>query len=123
MSVDKNAHEADRWMRTAVDDLDAPTTPTVAEIAGVLRRHFSPNQAFVFLFGSRANGTAAPMADWDIGILAAAPIPGRLMTAARDGLEDLPTLHRFDLVDFSTVSPEFRSAAMAHVVPLVGVMR
>ena len=101
----------------------APTTPTVAEIAGVLRRHFPQNQAFVFLFGSRANGTAAPMADWDIGIIAPGPVPGRIMTAARDSLEDLPTLHRFDLVDFATVSPAFRSAAMAHVVPLVGVPR
>jgi hypothetical protein len=54
---------------------DDPTTPTVAEIAGVLRRHFSSDQAFIFLF------------------------------------------------DFSTVSPEFRSAAMDHVVPLVGVPR
>jgi predicted nucleotidyltransferase len=92
----------------------------VAEIAGVLRQHFTPHQAFVFLFGSRANGTAAPMADWDIGILAVSPVPGRVMTAARDGLEDLPTLHRFDLVDFSTVSPEFRSAAMADAIPLIG---
>ena len=36
-------------------------------------------------------------------------------------LDDLPTLHRFDLVDFATVSPSFRDAALADAIPLIGV--
>ncbi len=108
-------------MPTTLPASPTGTAPSTADIVRALRPCFSSEEAFVFLFGSRATGTAAPMADWDIGVIAPGPVPGRVMTAARDALDDLPTLHRFDLVDFATVSPSFHDAALADAIPLIGV--
>lgn len=65
----------------------------------------------IFLFGSRAKGTADPRSDFDIGIRSARALDGRQMAEIRDRLEALPILQTVDIVDFSCVSPEFEAVA------------
>lgn len=65
----------------------------------------------IFLFGSRASGTADPRSDFDIGIRAAHVLDGREMAEIRDRLESVPILQTIDVVDFSCVSEEFQSLA------------
>lgn len=36
------------------------------------------------------------------------------MVEIREDIDNLPTLYRFDIVDFGNVSTEFRDAAMRH---------
>jgi len=67
---------------------------------------------------SRARGTAAPNADWDIGIEGPEELPGHVLQRILADLEDLPTLHSFDVVDMTTVSESFRRTAMIQTLPL-----
>lgn len=81
---------------------------------------FADKSVRVFLFGSRADGTARYNSDWDIGLLAKHPIPGHVMAKARESLDSIRTLHSFDLVDFSKVSARFQKIAMRKVILLLG---
>ena len=83
--------------------------------AEVIRRHL-PDPAYrVFLFGSRATGSAAPRSDVDIGIEGPAPAPRAAFAAIQDELEEAPTLYTIDIVDFLCVSEQFRSVAQPRI--------
>ena len=92
----------------------------VQMIRTVLRAFFPVDNFKVFVFGSRATGTARPNSDWDIGVLGAEPVPGRVMERARTALESLRTLQSFDLVDFRRVTRTFRDIANRNAMPLGG---
>ena len=72
----------------------------------------------VFLFGSRAAGTAHPRSDFDIGVDAGRPLSARDLTRLRDALEAAPLLARIDVVDFARVGGEFREQALRSTVTL-----
>ena len=59
------------------------------------------------------------MSDWDIGLYAGEPLPGALVSRVRAELEDLPTLHEFDVVDLARVPQEFRERALQEGLDLV----
>ena len=83
--------------------------------AGVVRRHL-PNPAYrVFLFGSRASGTARDRSDIDIGIEGPGPVPRAALVAIEDELADAPTLYTIEIVDFARVSENFRLVARERV--------
>lgn len=90
----------------------ATTAPDLASIRAIVRRHLPSNAYKAFLFGSRASGNAAANSDWDIGILGPDEVPGHTLQRIHSDLDDLPTLHRFDVVDMNTVSESFRRQAM-----------
>lgn len=84
-----------------------------AYIAEVMRRNADRLRGHkVFLFGSRASGRARRNSDFDIGVIGDEPLPFRDFYAIEDQLEELPTLHKIDWVDFNRVSPRFRQQAM-----------
>ncbi len=94
------------------------TTPDMARVGEIVRRHL-PSRAYeAFLFGSRARGNAAERSDWDIGILGPAPVRGAVIQQILGELEELPTLHRFEVVDLQTVPEDFRRRALEHRVLL-----
>jgi predicted nucleotidyltransferase len=94
------------------------TAPDIETLRSIVRRHLPTAQYRAFLFGSRARGTAASNADWDIGIDGPEELPGHVLQRIHADLDDLPTLHRFDVVDMNTVSDSFRNAAMCETVAL-----
>ncbi|MFH1826747.1 MAG: nucleotidyltransferase domain-containing protein [bacterium] len=65
----------------------------------------------VFLFGSRINGNADERSDVDIGIEAPTELPPELVLDLKERLEKLPTLLKFDVVDFKMVGDDFRRVA------------
>jgi predicted nucleotidyltransferase len=83
--------------------------------AEVIRRHLPDPAYSVFLFGSRATGSAALRSDVDIGIEGPAPVPRVTLAAIQDELEEAPTLHTIDVVDFTGVSEQFRRVALARI--------
>lgn len=90
-------------------------------IRGVIRRFDSDLQGYsVFLFGSRAAGTARPRSDFDIGVLGDRPLPIGVFSRVADYLEELPTLYRIDWVDLATVSDRVRGEALRRRVPIRG---
>ncbi len=69
----------------------------------------------VFLFGSRASGKAKARSDFDVGVYGENPLPIKTFFAIEDALDDLPTLHRIDWVDFNRVDQQFRERAMQQI--------
>ena len=81
-------------------------------------RRLLPDPAYrVFLFGSRAEGTAHERSDIDIGIDGPAPVPAAVMAQIREELEEAPTLYTVEVVDFARVTDNFKAVAR-HRVPL-----
>jgi type I restriction enzyme S subunit len=79
--------------------------------ASVIRRHV-PDPAYrVFLFGSRATGSAGERSDIDIGIDGPTPVSRAALAAIHDEREEAPTLYTIEVVDFARVSKRFRQIA------------
>ena len=68
----------------------------------------------VFLFGSRAGGTARPRSDFDIGVMGPAPLAPVVFQQIEDWLDEIDTLYRIDWVDMNRVTAAFRAEAMQH---------
>ena len=99
-------------------ETDMPSSPDLAEVARILKRFLPPEYQAV-LFGSRATGRARSGSDWDIGLLGPRALRGATVEHIREALEELPTLHTFDVVDLATVPDYFREGALRKVVKLV----
>ncbi|MHB8742017.1 MAG: nucleotidyltransferase domain-containing protein [Sulfuricaulis sp.] len=72
----------------------------------------------IYLFGSRASGTARERSDFDVGVLGEQPLPLKTFYKIEDIFDDLPTLYRIDWVDLNRASPEFRDRALRRTVIL-----
>lgn len=95
------------------------TTPKLEDISRIFRRLLPGAKYRVVLFGSRASGQARVGSDWDIGILGPAALRGAILQSIRDELEQLRTLHTFDVVDLTTVPDSFREMALKDTVRLI----
>ena len=82
----------------------------LAQITAILRRALTGKSCAVYLFGSRATGTAQPVSDFDLAVLANEDISRELSTA-RDMLEESNIPFKVDVVDLRLVAPAFRHAA------------
>jgi predicted nucleotidyltransferase len=83
--------------------------------ASVTRRHV-PDPAYrVFLFGSRATGSAGERSDIDIGIEGPAPVLRAALAAIHDELEEAPILYTIDVVDFARMPERFRRVAQRQI--------
>lgn len=72
----------------------------------------------VFVFGSRADGTADERSDYDIGVEAGRPLSARDLADVRDAFDAAPLLARVDVVDFARVDDAFRRHALRATLPL-----
>ena len=97
-------------MRAIQDPADA-----AKYAARVIRRHLSDPAYRIFLFGSRASGSAAERSDIDIGIEGPAPVPHPALGAIHDELEEAPTLFTIDVVDFKRMPENFRKVAQQRI--------
>ena len=79
--------------------------------ARIIRSHLASPAFRIFLFGSRAAGTARRQSDIDIGIEGPSPVPFEIMTSIAEELEDPPSLYSIDVVDFRRVPERFRQVA------------
>jgi predicted nucleotidyltransferase len=79
--------------------------------AAIIRDHLPDRSYRIFLFGSRASGTARDRSDIDIGIEGPVPVPPHVMSDIAEVLEELPTLYSIDVVDFRRISDRFRRVA------------
>jgi predicted nucleotidyltransferase len=83
--------------------------------AMIVRRHLPDPSYRVFLFGSRATGTAHARSDIDIGIEGPQAVPRAALAAIEDELDEAPTLYTIDIVDFARVSETFRRVARERI--------
>lgn len=66
----------------------------------------------VFFFGSRVKGKQKKRSDFDIGIVSSSRLNPKTFFRLEEKLESINTLYKIDLVDFNTVSDQFRNEAM-----------
>ncbi|MFH0800028.1 MAG: nucleotidyltransferase domain-containing protein [Pseudomonadota bacterium] len=69
----------------------------------------------IFLFGSRANGTADARSDIDVGIESPEAIPLHVLNDIKVELDDIPLLQKIELVDFASVTQDFRNIALRDI--------
>jgi len=87
------------------------------EILKIVSKYLDLKKYKVFFFGSRVRGDNFSRADIDIGIMGPAPIPVKIKFEIVEELEKIPTLYKFDLVDFSDplVSEDFKSEVLKNI--------
>ncbi|SRR3989339_1310553 len=66
----------------------------------------------VYLFGSRATGSARLHSDVDIGLLSHRRIPLALLVQLRELAEESSIPYKVDIVDLQTVNDSFRKQAL-----------
>ncbi len=88
----------------------------LATVRAILAAHLP--ESMVFVFGSRARGTARPHSDLDLAVAADAPLPLGRLEVLRDAFaaSDLPM--QVDVVDYRAVSTAFRRIIDATKAPL-----
>lgn len=74
----------------------------------------------VYLFGSRATGSARERSDFDIGVYGARRLPLKTFHRIDDMLEQVRTLCRIDWVDLHETSARFRREALKNAKVLYG---
>ncbi|HTQ72054.1 MAG TPA: nucleotidyltransferase domain-containing protein [Acidocella sp.] len=94
------------------------TAKDLALVQQILHGHCQA--AKIWVFGSRAKGTAKRGSDLDLAIDAGAALPASVKARLAASFEDAPLPYTVDLVDLATVSPEFRALIDAHKLPFPG---
>ena len=87
-------------------------------IKKIIGKHLPDQNYKIFVFGSRATGTNSKWSDIDIGILGQAKIDFMTLAQIKGELSDLNIPYRTDVVDFSSVTNNFRNVAMEKVIYL-----
>ena len=91
-----------------------PEKKLKTQVLEIIGRHLNLSSFRVFIFGSRVGDHHSERSDIDIGIQGAQEIPAHIRVEMLEELDRLPVLYKFDLVDFSTVTPEFKEEALRY---------
>jgi len=94
-------------------------TPAELTLVQNILREKIPN-ARIWVFGSRAKGTARRGSDLDLAIDAGAPLLPSITGPLADALENAPLPYTVDLVDLHTTNPTFTALIDAEKIPLPG---
>jgi len=81
------------------------------EIKEIIGSYLDLKEYKIFVFGSRVKENNFPRADIDIGIEGAEETPVGVVSDIKEELDKLPTLYKFDVIDFKTVSEKFKKEA------------
>lgn len=70
----------------------------------------------VVLFGSRARGEFVNTSDVDVGIILDSGVDRKKLTLLREYIDELNVPYKVEIVDFSTVSDEFKKTVLKEAV-------
>ncbi len=85
------------------------------EIRQIVGKHLDLKKYKIFFFGSRVRGDSFERADIDIGIEGPREISAKIKLEIEEEINQLPTLYKFDIVDFKQVSKKFKKEALKYV--------
>lgn len=94
------------------------TDEVLSQIKNIIFRFISPEEYNVFLFGSRASGTASKFSDYDIGIEGDKPLGSMQRFDIELELEKSDIPYKVEIVDFTQVDTNFKRVAKQHVIAL-----
>ena len=78
------------------------------QIKEIVVRHLRGQDATVYLFGSHAAGNTHRFSDVDVAIDPKTPLPGGLLGALHEALEESTVPWHVDLIDLSETGLDFR---------------
>lgn len=81
----------------------------------IVLKHIPQEEYAVFLFGSRADGTADKYADVDLGFLGNKRLHWKIKARIKGALEESIVPYRIDLVDFFSVQKSFKEVALKKI--------
>lgn len=84
----------------------------LAIVREILHRHVPGREARVF--GSRITGTFKPYSDLDIALVGPEPVAPAVMDRLREDFQQSDLPFRVDLIDWQTITPEFRAVIEKH---------
>ncbi len=87
------------------------TAEDLAAVQSLLQRFFPGKE--VWVFGSRAHGTAHPFSDLDLVIQTTHPIPLSLLADAREAFSASRLPFEVDLLDWSRIEDNFKKLIQA----------
>lgn len=85
------------------------------EIKEIIGKYLDLKEYKIFFFGSRVKGDNFITSDIDIGIEGKKEIPLEKLLLIKEEIENLPTLYKFDIVDFKKVSKKFKKIAKENI--------
>lgn len=85
------------------------------EVLDIVGKYLDAKVWKIFFFGSRVKRNNFISSDIDIGIEGPKQIPLKIKFEIEEELEKIPTLYTLDLVDFKTLSPEFKNKALEYI--------
>jgi len=87
-----SAHKTDQYLR---------------QVFEIVAAHMKAHPARIYLFGSRASGTARIFSDCDIGIEPVRNLPAGHLSRLREKLEESHVPYVVEVIDLSQASEEF----------------
>jgi hypothetical protein len=98
------------------DTIDKVSNP-LNKLKEVFLEFLKDEDVKIVLFGSRARGEFVNTSDVDVGIIIGENGVGRRkLTLLREYIDELNIPYKVEIVDFSTVSDEFKKAALKEAV-------
>jgi len=85
------------------------------EILEIVGKYLDLSKYKIFFFGSRVAGKGDERSDIDVGIEGPEPLPPGALSDIQEGFENLPTLYKVEIVDFSRVDDRFKKVAKEHI--------
>ncbi|WP_428493363.1 nucleotidyltransferase family protein [Rhodopila sp.] len=77
-----------------------------------------PPDTAVFVFGSRATGTARRYSDLDLALTGTPPVNRETISRLQDALTDSDLTIKVDIVDLAALDPAFRRIVEAEMIAL-----
>ncbi len=82
--------------------------PYLDRIKDIVLDALSGYPVTVYLFGSRARGSARRASDVDIAVEAREPLPPQVLARLRDRLEESTVPYRVEILDFASAGDDLR---------------
>lgn len=92
------------------------TQPTIKQLENILFQYIDPQEHSLFIFGSRTSAKNRRYSDIDIGIEGIKSLPLETLSKLEDAFDNSNLPYTVDIVDFSTVTPRFKTVAKKHII-------
>ncbi len=97
------------------DTIDKVSNP-LNELKEVFLEFLKDEEVKVVLFGSRARGEFVNTSDVDVGLVIGDGVDRRKLILLREYIEEMNIPYKVEIVDFSTVSEEFKKMALKEAI-------
>lgn len=85
----------------------------------IFKKHFNTVDCRLYLFGSRASGTANEHSDFDFIIQSGKGLRQPSLLEFKREIDEISTLYSIDVVDWSQAAPDFQKIAQKNMKEVV----